>query len=96
MPKATDNDTLNIPPGSRPLPADGAGFVDTMHEHVDMYMACARLVKSGDQKIAQRMVERLLELKYGKGPAATAEEDPEIVIDIDSAATRRAAEGASK
>jgi hypothetical protein len=84
---------VNIPPGSQRLPDTGAGFVDNMHEHVDLYIACARLVKSKDEKIAQRMAERLLEMKYGKGPSATAEESPEIVIDIDSAAARRAAMG---
>jgi hypothetical protein len=94
----TDTDTetqVDIPPGTVPLPADGAGFVDAMHEHVDLYKACARLVKSKDEKIAQRMSERLLEMKYGKGPSAAAEETPEIVIDIDSAVARRAAEGAN-
>ena len=92
----TDTKTqVNIPPGAEPLPADGAGFVDAMHKHVDLYKACARLVKSKDEKIAQRMSERLLEMKYGKGPTATAEEAPEIVIDIDSAVAKRAAEGAN-
>jgi hypothetical protein len=94
--KKDKDDQVDIPPGSQPLPGDGAGFVDAMHEHVDIYLACARLVKSGDQKIAQRMVERLLEMKYGKGPAVTAEEEPEIVIDIDSAVARHAAEGANR
>jgi hypothetical protein len=89
-------DLVDIPPGSEPLPADGAGFVDAMHKHVDLYKACARLVRSTDEKIAQRMSERLLEMKYGKGPSATAEEAPEIVIDIDSAVARRAAEGANR
>ena len=70
--------------------------MDVMHEHVDLYLACARLVKSEDEKIAQRMAERLLEMKYGKASAAAAEEAPEIVIDIDSAVARRAAEGANK
>jgi len=78
------------------MPENGAGFVDSLHEHVDLYQACARFVKSGDQKIAQRMVERLLEMKYGKAASAPAEDAPEIVIDIDSAATRRAAEGAKQ
>ena len=69
-----------IPPGSEPLPADGVGFVDAMHAHVDLYLACARLVKSGDEKIAQRMVERLLEMSYGKSPAAPSDDDsPQVV-----------------
>ena len=92
----SENETVDIPPGSQPMPENGAGFVDSLHEHVDLYQACARFVKSGDQKIAQRMVERLLEMKYGKAASAPAEDAPEIVIDIDSAATRRAAEGAKQ
>ncbi|HZV89706.1 MAG TPA: hypothetical protein VFF95_19310 [Candidatus Binatus sp.] len=93
----TDTETqVDIPPGAEPLPADGAGFVDAMHKHVDLYKACARLVRSTDEKIAQRMSERLLEMKYGKGPSAAAEETPEIVIDIDSAVAKRAAEGANR
>jgi hypothetical protein len=35
-------------------------------------------------------------MKYGKASVAALEEAPEIVIDIDSAVTRRAAEGANK
>jgi hypothetical protein len=74
-------DSVDIPPGSEPLPADGVGFVDAMHAHVDLYLACARLVKSGDEKIAQRMVERLLEMSYGKSPADSGAEAPQIVFD---------------
>jgi hypothetical protein len=73
--------TVNIPPGSEPLPADGVGFVDAMHAHVDLYLACARLVKSGDEKIAQRMVERLLEMSYGKSPAPPGDDVPQIIFD---------------
>lgn len=71
---------VDIPPGSEPLPSDGVGFVDAMHAHVDLYLACARLVKSGDEKIAQRMVERLLEMSYGKSPAA-GDDAPQIISD---------------
>lgn len=72
---------VDIPPGSEPLPMDGPGFVDAMHAHVDLFLACARLVKSSDEKIAQRMVERLLEMSYGKSPAATGDEVPQIIFD---------------
>ncbi|MHB8503695.1 MAG: hypothetical protein ACYDCG_00320 [Candidatus Acidiferrales bacterium] len=72
---------VDIPPGSEPLPEDGVGFVDAMHAHVDLYLACARLVKSGDEKIAQRMVERLLEMSYGKSPAAAGDDAPQIIFD---------------
>ena len=57
------------------------GFVDAMHEHVDLYHACARLVKSKDEKIAQRMMERLLEMTYGKAPAAAEDQAPQIMFD---------------
>jgi hypothetical protein len=73
--------TIYIPPGTEPLPADGAGFVDAMHKHVDLYRACARLVQATDEKIAQRMLERLLEMAYGKGPSAQSE-DPQIISDM--------------
>jgi hypothetical protein len=71
----------NIPPGSAPLPTDGVGFVDAMHAHVDLYLACTRLVKSGDERIAQRMVERLLEMSYGKSPATSSDGAPQPVSD---------------
>jgi hypothetical protein len=77
-----DEDALvDIPPGAEPLPTDGPGFVDAMHAHVDLYLACARLVKSKDEKIAQRMVERLLEMSYGKSPAPQGDDMAQIVFD---------------
>jgi hypothetical protein len=72
---------VDIPPGSEPLAPDGPAFVDDMHAHVDLYLACARLVKSSDEKIAQRMVERLLEMSYGKSPAPAGDEVPQIIFD---------------
>jgi len=79
--KKNRKDLVDIAPGSKPLPADGVGFVDAMHAHVDLYLACARLVKSGDEKIAQRMVERLLEMSYGKSPAPPGDDVPQIIFD---------------
>lgn len=94
--RISEKSPVDIPPGTAPLPSDGSGFVDTMHTHVDLHLACARLVKSGDEKIAQRMVERLLEMEFGKPPSAVVEENQDYVIDIDSAVARRAAEGAKQ
>ncbi|HMD40708.1 MAG TPA: hypothetical protein VKH15_15595 [Candidatus Acidoferrum sp.] len=76
-----DGELMDIPPGSAPLAPDGPSFVDDMHAHVDLYIACARLVKSKDEKIAQRMVERLLEMSYGKSPAPPGDEPPQIIFD---------------
>jgi hypothetical protein len=77
----SEEDLVNIPPGSEPLPEDGLGFVDAIHEHVDLYLACARLVKAKDIKISQRMVERLLEMSYGKAPAQPDDQVPQIIFD---------------
>jgi len=71
---------VDIPPGIEPLARDGSGFVDAMHAHVDLYLACARLVKSSDEKIAQRMVERLLEMSYGKSPTPQTEDSAPLAI----------------
>jgi hypothetical protein len=79
--KKKDQETVDIPPGSEILAEDGIGFVDAIHEHVDLYLACARLVKSTDEKIAQRMVERLLEMSYGKSPAPPEDQPPQIIFD---------------
>jgi len=73
---------MDIPPGVEPLAADGPGFVDAMHAHVDLYLACARLVRSSDEKIAQRMVERLLEMSYGKSPTPQNEDAAPVIFDV--------------
>lgn len=70
-----------IPPGTEELPADGTGFVDEMHARVDFWEVGKKLLHSKDEKIVQRAWERLLEMKYGKGPGAVAEEPPQIIID---------------
>lgn len=96
-PKLDTRDTqVEIPPGVEPLAADGPRFVDAMHAHVDLYLAVARLVKSRDEKIAERIVERLLEMSYGKSPSAANEESQELGVDTDSAAGRRPREGAKE
>jgi hypothetical protein len=76
-----DGELMDIPPGLEPLAPDGPSFVDDMHSYVDLYEACARLVRSKDEKIAQRMVERLLEMSYGKSPAPPGDEPPQIIFD---------------
>jgi len=81
-PEEKPDRSLRIPPGKEPLAPDGPTFVDDMHARVDLYLACARLVKSRDEKIAQRMVERLLEMSYGKSPAPPSDEPPQIIFDV--------------
>jgi hypothetical protein len=56
------------------LAEDGQGFVDAMNRLVNLYNVGKRFLESKDDKIAQRAWERLLEMKYGKGPAPVEEE----------------------
>jgi len=84
-----------IPGGEFPLPANAGEFVEEIHRRADLFVVWKKLLNSKDPKIKQRAVEKLTEMRY-KGPAALADEPRQIVIDIDSAVARRAAEGARK
>ena len=84
-----------IPGGEFPLPADPGEFVEEIHRRADLFEVWQRLLNHEDPKIQQRAVEKLTEMRY-KGAAALAEEPQQIVVDIDSAVARRAAEGARK
>lgn len=84
-----------IPRGKTPLPQHPSEFVEEIHEKVDLFKVWKTLLKSPDDKIRQRAAERLTDLRYKLG-AAMEEEPQHIVIDIDSAVARRAAEGAKE
>jgi hypothetical protein len=67
------------PPGvDEPLAVDAPGFGDEMHAQVNLYEVYKDLLSSQDPKVQQRAVELLIEMKYGKGAAANAEEAPRI------------------
>jgi hypothetical protein len=82
-----------IPGGEFALPVDPGEFVEEIHSRIDLFKVWQTLLRSKDNKIKQRAVEKLTEMRY-KGAAALADEPQQIVIDIDSAVARRAAEGA--
>jgi hypothetical protein len=84
-----------IPGGEFPLPDNPGAFVDEIHRRVDLFAIWQKLLSPEDPKTQQRAVEKLTEMRY-KGAAALADEPQQIVIDIDSAVARRAAEGARK
>lgn len=65
-----------------PLALDAPGFVDEMHLRANLYAICKELLKSGDEKLRQRTWERLLEMKYGKGAGAPAEEVPRVDVEF--------------
>ena len=84
-----------VPGGVSPLPEDPAEFVDEIHRSADLFISWQRLLNAKDEKVRQRAVEKLTEMRY-KGAGVLADEPQPIVIDIDSAVARRAAEGARK
>lgn len=75
------NKTKTIPPGEAPLPQNPGEFVEEIHRRIDLFEVWQRLLKSKDDKIKQRAVERLTELRY-KGAAALVDESQQIVIDL--------------
>ena len=76
--------TISVtPPGSEPLPLDGAAFVEAVHERVDLIALEEQLLRSADEKIVQRELAYLRELRYGKTAAFSTDDDtpPRIVFD---------------
>jgi hypothetical protein len=71
-----------VPPGAEPLPIDGAEFVEAVHERVDLIELEVRLLKSLDEKIVQRELAYLRELKYGKVAVQVEEEAPRILFNL--------------
>ena len=70
-----------VPPGREPLPVDGEAFVDAVHAKVDLVQLEVQLLKSKDDKVAQRELAYLRELRYGKhGPAG--DDGPQIILDM--------------
>jgi len=84
-----------IPGGEFSLPENPGDFVEEIHRRADLFIVWQELLNSKDEKIKQRAAEKLTEMRY-KGAAALADEPQQIIIDIDSAVARRAAEGARK
>jgi hypothetical protein len=74
-----DTPKQRLPGGDAPLPDDIADFVDEIHSRVDLFKVLQDLLNSKDEKIKQRALERILEMKY-KNPASG--EDPvQIILD---------------
>jgi len=70
-----------VPPGREPLPVDGEAFVDAVHAKVDLVRLEVELLNSEDEKIRQRELAYLRELRYGKhGPAG--DDGPQIILDM--------------
>ena len=67
--------------GREPLPVDGEAFVDAVHAKVDLVQLEVELLKSLDDKVAQRELAYLRELRYGKRAAIADDEPTQIIFD---------------
>jgi hypothetical protein len=70
-----------VPPGREPLPIDGEAFVDAVHAKVDLVRLEVELLNSEDEKIRQRELAYLRELRYGKRAAMSDDESPQFIFD---------------
>jgi hypothetical protein len=71
-----------IRPGLEPLPVDGEAFVDAVHAKVDLVQLEVQLLKSKDDKVAQRELAYLGELRYGKRAEPGDDEPTQIIFDM--------------
>jgi cell pole-organizing protein PopZ len=55
-----------IPPATEALPTDGPEFVEAVHTRMDLIALQVELLRSGDEKIVQRELDCLRDLRYGK------------------------------
>jgi hypothetical protein len=70
-----------IPGGEFPLPLLAGEFVEEIHRNADLFIVWKELLNSKDEKVRQRAVEKLTEMRY-KGAAALADEPKRIIIDM--------------
>jgi hypothetical protein len=71
-----------VVPGLEPLPIDGEAFVDAVHTQVDLVQLEVSLLKSKDDKIVQRELAYLRELRYGKRAPVADDEPTQIIFDM--------------
>ena len=71
-----------VPGGSEPLPIDAEAFVDAVHSRVDLVLLEEKLLNSLDDKIVQRELAYLRELRYGKRAGAGDDEPTKIIFDM--------------
>lgn len=80
-PLPTEAEGEQIPGGELPLPSAPSDFVDEVHRDTNLFDVWRSLLQSKDEKVRQRAVEKLTEMRY-KGAAALADEPQRIIIDM--------------
>ena len=76
-----EKDQSKVGRGRKPLPIDGEAFVDAVHSRVDLVKLEVKLLNSEDEKVVQRELACLRELRYGKRAALPGDEAPTIIFD---------------
>ena len=77
-----ENRFAAVPPGRKPLPVDGEAFVNAVHRQVDLVQLEVTLLRDDDQKIVQRELAYLRELRYGKRAVVTDDDSRRIIYDL--------------
>jgi hypothetical protein len=70
-----------VPPGKYPLPDNPGEFVEEIHRKVDITEIWHDLLRSNDEKIKQRAVERLTSMLYEDG-ALSGDDPQQIIFDL--------------
>jgi hypothetical protein len=76
-----ENPFADVPPGRKPLPRNGEAFVKAVHRRVDLLELEVKLLRHKDEKVVQRELAYLRELRYGKrAPTETDNESSRPII----------------
>jgi hypothetical protein len=76
------NRLKKIPPATEALPQDGPEFVEAVHARMDLIALQVELLRSADEKIVQRELHCLRELRYGKTVSATTGDGSAQAFDL--------------
>jgi len=76
-----ENRFAAVPPGRKALPVNGEAFVNAVHRQVDLVQLEVTLLRDDDEKIVQRELAYLRELRYGKRATVTDDEPRRILYD---------------
>ena len=74
----TDESGEPVPPGDYPLPDNPAEFVEEVHHKIDLIEVWHGLLRSKDEKVRQRAIEKLTGMLYEDG--ALSDDDPQQII----------------
>ena len=76
-----EQDKTLVAPGKYPLPENPAEFVEEIHRKIDLTEVWHSLLRSEDEKVKQRAIEKLTAMLYEDG--GLSDDDPQqIVFDL--------------